>query len=144
MRSISRISNANLDAHYAVHKSDIIAERAKAGGPRDANEKWLFHGAPKDAVYAIADSGFDNRYVSEGMFGYGFYFAENPNKPDWFARRGKQTPMYMLYCSVLCGEMERLDSEDDTIEFREKTAPDVGHHSVGLRPRGRPRNLPSA
>ena len=41
----------------------------------NGGEAWLFHGAHKTSVEAIAAKGFDIRVSNRGMLGQGTYFA---------------------------------------------------------------------
>ncbi len=49
----------------------------------NANEYWLFHGCDDQIIPVLVDKGYDPR-VSDlnGMFGGGFYLAENSSKSN--------------------------------------------------------------
>lgn len=49
------------------------------------NEYWLFHGTKAENVDILIDKGYDNRVCSvHGMFGSGFYLAENSTKSNQY------------------------------------------------------------
>lgn len=51
----------------------------------NANEYWLFHGSRKDIVPILIEKGYDPRVSSiDGMFGGGFYLAENSSKANQY------------------------------------------------------------
>lgn len=44
-----------------------------------SNVRTLYHGTGNIAADSITLGNFDDRYFSSGAFGYGGYFAEDPN-----------------------------------------------------------------
>ena len=48
----------------------------------NGGEAWLFHGAHKTCVEAIAAKGFDIRVSNRGMLGQGTYFANSSAYSD--------------------------------------------------------------
>lgn len=55
----------------------ILIANENNGNP---NEQYLFHGTKANSAKGIIDSNFDNRYFVDGAWGYGAYFADDPNK----------------------------------------------------------------
>ena len=51
----------------------------------EQNEQFLFHGGPWSAIWNILQSGFDEKRASNGLYGRGCYFAEDPGKCDQYA-----------------------------------------------------------
>jgi hypothetical protein len=50
-----------------------------------ANEYWLFHGCSHDTLPYLLHTGYDPRVSSlQGMFGGGFYLAENSSKSNQY------------------------------------------------------------
>lgn len=51
----------------------------------NANEYWLFHGCDANIIPILKDIGYDPRVSSlDGMFGGGFYLAENSSKSNQY------------------------------------------------------------
>ncbi|CAF1137147.1 unnamed protein product [Rotaria sordida] len=49
------------------------------------NEYWLFHGCSRNSLYHLLHSGYDPRVSNlSGMFGGGFYLAENSSKSNQY------------------------------------------------------------
>ncbi len=48
----------------------------------NGGEAWLFHGAHKTCVEAIAAKGFDIRVSNRGVLGQGTYFASSTTYSD--------------------------------------------------------------
>jgi len=42
----------------------------------------LLHGTSKEGADGIIKSSFDDRFFSDGLYGYGAYFADDPNKSN--------------------------------------------------------------
>jgi hypothetical protein len=52
---------------------------------RQANEYWLFHGCSHDTLDHLLHTGYDPRVSNlKGMFGGGFYLAENSSKSNQY------------------------------------------------------------
>ncbi len=50
-----------------------------------SNEYWLFHGCSHDALHHLLHTGYDPRVSNlKGMFGGGFYLAENSSKSNQY------------------------------------------------------------
>ncbi|CAK9005185.1 unnamed protein product [Durusdinium trenchii] len=107
-----------------LHGAAMIKDFVKSLGlDRKRNERLLFHGSPgqgavnlntgevifpekdKNPVYAIKQSGFDDRLSSvRGMYGSGVYFAQKACKADQYAGQYHWPPPpgspFNYYCSV--------------------------------------------
>ena len=76
-----------------------------------ANEYWLFHGCDKEIVPILTYLGYDPRVSSlEGMFGGGFYLAENSSKSNQYIPCpgcGKNSVFTSKECQ--CNDQESLE-----------------------------------
>ena len=79
---IYRIQNKPL---WRKYKS--CCEEMKTCNKGILNEKLLFHGTRNTSPEKIykGDTGFDERYSRDGMWGYGNYFAQNSKYSDSYA-----------------------------------------------------------
>lgn len=59
----------------------------------EQNEQFLFHGGPWSAIWSILQTGFDEKRASNGLYGRGCYFAEDPGKCDQYAGNDYRRPM---------------------------------------------------
>ena len=52
---------------------------------RQSNEYWLFHGCSQETLHHLLNAGYDPRVSNlKGMFGGGFYLAENSSKSNQY------------------------------------------------------------
>ena len=76
-----------------------------------ANEYWLFHGCDEKVVSILVKDGYDPRVSSlDGMFGGGFYLAENSSKSNQYIPCpgcGKNSIFTGEGCQ--CKEQEKLE-----------------------------------
>lgn len=76
-----------------------------------ANEYWLFHGCDAMIIPILLQSGYDPRVSSlDGMFGGGFYLAENSSKSNQYIPCpgcGKNAIFRGIGCS--CKQQEKLE-----------------------------------
>lgn len=107
---------------YAGLKLQIASEN---GG--HANEKFMWHGTGNEEHVrnGIAYRGFDNRFWTQGVFGFGGYFAENIDKSHYFAS-GHHVKL-MFYCKVLAGNEQRVT---EAAASRNTLKPDQGYHTI--------------
>jgi len=71
------------------------------------NEYWLFHGTAANNVKILLQKGYDPRVCSvDGMFGGGFYFAENATKSNSYI----PCPGALLWTEKEKGTRKRLES----------------------------------
>ncbi|CAF1501761.1 unnamed protein product [Adineta steineri] len=100
---IKRIQNIDLWNEYCFKKDSIIRKNhnrvAQAGCSihfgdhpllmplldSQSNEYWLFHGCSHDVLHNLSHAGYDPRVSNlKGMFGGGFYLAENSSKSNQY------------------------------------------------------------
>ncbi len=79
IQQVLALSSEAWDKIYDGH-----AEIIKLENNGQLNEKLLIHGTKPDGADGIVSGNFDNRYYSYGAFGYGAYFAEDPNYSNGF------------------------------------------------------------
>ena len=96
--NVSFIRNSNFDKIY-----EGLSEIIKTENNNDFNESHLLHGTSYAGAQGIIDSGFDDRWFANGFFGFGAYFADDPNKSNGYApaANGFQN---MFICKVLLGK----------------------------------------
>eukprot|EP01051_Picozoa_sp_SAG22_P004568 SAG22_NODE_248_length_13909_cov_141.345112_5_plen_150_part_00 len=117
VRRIQAIQNPGLAALYEAQRQMIMRD---VGGEDQLNERGgggdkgsVYHGTDAANVLPICKSGFDDRFWSEGAFGRGAYFAEDPRKPYLFARGGKNSAgeVKMFYVKVIRGQEHELHED---------------------------------
>jgi len=126
--SIQRVQNFALWRSYCVTKQ-MIAEKfgtsiAKTEGSKHlakypikaklsdaANEYWLFHGASAEILNILTTTGYDPRVASvDGMFGGGFYLAENSSKSNQYIPCPKCKKNAVFHgTGCLCEDQENIE-----------------------------------
>ncbi|GAQ81739.1 hypothetical protein KFL_000890280 [Klebsormidium nitens] len=95
---VQRVENEWLWRHHSLHKATI------------KNEKWLFHGTPKEHAKAICANGFNRSYAGKNAaaYGDGTYFARDSSFAVPFSCFPKILKANETYCmflaQVLVGE----------------------------------------
>jgi hypothetical protein len=71
----------------------------------DINQKYLFHGTTsKDVVTSIvANVGYSKEAARPGLFGSGWYFAQDPGKSDEYTGADQNGVRYMIIAKVALG-----------------------------------------
>ncbi|CAF3951467.1 unnamed protein product, partial [Rotaria sp. Silwood1] len=121
--SIEQIRNPQLEGLYEFMKTNIAGQCPQS----NPKERYLYHGTAPDAVQGITDFGFDDRYFSsDGLWGHGAYFAEDPRKSHDYAPVNPQDQTrVMFYAKVLLGIQSVQDESDPSLN-----AAPIGYHSV--------------
>ncbi|EGD79316.1 hypothetical protein PTSG_09730 [Salpingoeca rosetta] len=107
---VERVQNKYLwDCYF--HKRDVL-NRHSIG----ANEKHMFHGTGAVDPAIIADTNFDFRYASAGLFGRGAYFAELMEYSDRgyaYVCPDDPTKRQVFIARVAAGKVEERGSNCD-------------------------------
>jgi hypothetical protein len=100
------------------------------------NEHWLWYGASKEEVKAMAHMGLD---VDRGgnnpdftRFGRGLYLSDTLDKTLGYAEEDEDGIKHLLLCRVCCGEMHY--TEEDSLPNGDDLARKARKHSVLANP----------
>lgn len=120
-----------------------MAGSVRALDPSNANEIFLWHGGPWDAVDQICKEGFDWKYrgANQGcMFGQGIYFAPNASKCDQYSLQSEGGTKCMLLARVMlgssvprwrkCTDVKALGKDHDSIHAASKHDDEEDVHLV--------------
>jgi hypothetical protein len=112
------IGNKACEKIYQGHRE--VMERTGV-----VNERNLFHGTSEEGALGIWKNSFDNRYAKDGAWGYGTYFADDPNKSHSYAPPNKDGIRHMLICRVLLGKENIMNGTKNGL-----VSPGIGFDSV--------------
>lgn len=108
------------------------------------NEHWLWYGASKDEVRAMAHMGLD---IDRGgnnpdflRYGRGLYFSDVLDQVINYCEEDADGKKHLLLCRVCCGEM--LYTEEESLPTGDEKAIEEKKHSVFANPtKGGPREF---
>jgi hypothetical protein len=66
--------------------------------------KILFHGTSPAGSIGITQGNFENSYFKNGAWGFGAYFADDPNKSHGYTSPDESNERVMFICKVLLGK----------------------------------------
>lgn len=118
-------------------EGDIVEESICADNlDLPLNEHWLWYGASKEEVRAMAHMGLD---IDRGgnnpdflRFGRGLYLSDTLHNTLGYAEEDEEGIKHLLLCRVCCGEM--YYTEQDSLPDGDRIAADAKNHSVLANP----------
>jgi hypothetical protein len=137
IKRVWKIQNNVLEKSFEAYRELLRDEHKKRLGWEDRRLDAIHHGwhgttnAPASRE-GIAKFGLDDRFWSDGMFGFAAYLAAHPRKSDFFAQADGNNEKAMFYCKVLRGLSQHVEGEGggNPSGAQGATAPDPPHNSI--------------
>jgi len=138
VNNLDEVGGSVLTSKFLREDEGMSVEESISVGNLDAplNEHWLWYGATKDEVRAMARRGLDIERGGNNpnffRYGKGLYMSDTLEKTLDYAEDDEDGTKHIILCRVCCGEM--FYTEEESLPDGETVAQNASKHSVLASP----------